>query len=119
MADYTPTTEEVRDALIEGAKLDARNSMRSDPRVWHEALEAALDKVLPGFWDAARASVLAEQGEPEWEYRIDRGDFVQYSRSRSVAVRALQVGRDVRKRTPLVHVPAGPWLPVEENGEDA
>ena len=62
MADYTPTTEEVRDALIEGVKLDARNSMRSDPRVWHEALEAALDKVLPGFWDAARASVLAEQG---------------------------------------------------------
>jgi hypothetical protein len=46
--------EATRDALIEGVKLEARNLMRSDPRVWHEALESALDKTLPGFWNAAR-----------------------------------------------------------------
>lgn len=42
----------IRDVLIESAKLAVRNRMRSDPRVWHEALEAALDEVLPDFWDA-------------------------------------------------------------------
>lgn len=50
-----PTTDEalVRDTLIEGVKLSARNLMRNDPRVWHEALESALDKTLPEFWAAA------------------------------------------------------------------
>lgn len=50
-----------RDAFIEHMKLDARNSMRSDPRVWHEALEAALDKTLPEFW--AQASAFHRQGQ--------------------------------------------------------
>jgi hypothetical protein len=42
-----------RDTMIESVKLDARNSMRHDPHVWHEALETALDKTLPAFWAAA------------------------------------------------------------------
>lgn len=51
------------EALIEGVKLDARNLMRSDPRVWHEALESALDKLLPAFWEASRAP---QPTEAEW-----------------------------------------------------
>lgn len=45
-----------RDALIEGAKLSARNLMRNDPRVWYDALASALDQVLPEFWSAALAA---------------------------------------------------------------
>lgn len=41
--------------LIEGMKIDARNYMRHNPRVWHEALEEAIDKYLPPLIEAVRA----------------------------------------------------------------
>lgn len=48
-----------REAMIvafETAKRSARESMRHDPHVWYEALEEALDKVLPEVWRAALAA---------------------------------------------------------------
>jgi hypothetical protein len=134
MSEYTPATEEVRDTLIEGTKLDARNSMRSDPRDWHEALEAVLDKVLPAFWEAARASVLTEQSEPEWEYRWarengehawpfgagDSEDGETLDKVKAAPARDPEPeyfdGAHIERRTPAA--PAGPWVPVEENGEN-
>lgn len=56
-----------RDAFIEGVKLDARNHMRGDHRVWHEALVAALDATLPAFWDYALAWQAAQQSEQREE----------------------------------------------------
>jgi hypothetical protein len=67
---HTPTDDERADehqaqmVAFETAKLDARNSMRHDPHVWHGALEAALDKVLPAVWNAAAGFRRTVQGEP-------------------------------------------------------
>lgn len=67
----TPTPPEEREhehlaqmIAYEGAKLEARNLMRHDPHVWHEALEDALDKVLPGVWRAAAGYRRSEVPEP-------------------------------------------------------
>ncbi|WP_217183393.1 hypothetical protein [Streptomyces sp. AC495_CC817] len=74
-AAHTLTNDEREDehqaqmVAFEGAKLDARNSMRHDPHVWHEALEDALDKVLPAVWHAAagfRRSVVPEPSAEDY-----------------------------------------------------
>ncbi|WP_431863005.1 hypothetical protein [Microbacterium algeriense] len=67
---HTPTDDEREDEhqaqmiAFETAKLEARNSMRHDPHVWHEALEDALDKVLPAVWHAAAGFRRSEVPEP-------------------------------------------------------
>lgn len=74
----TPTNDEREDEhqaqmiAFERAKLDARNSMRHDPHVWHEALEDALDKVLPSVWHAAAGFRHTEVPEPSAEEWADR-----------------------------------------------
>lgn len=74
--DALKRAAEIRDTLIEGAKLDARNSMRSDPHVWHEALETALDQVLPAFWDAAHAWALRDARQALIEDQMKRYGIV-------------------------------------------
>lgn len=111
-----------RDALIEGVKLDVRNSMRSDARVWHEALEAALGKVLPEFWNAAVRAAGAVVEEPVWEYGIR--NVVSHDVSKKASLQeadedagwVAQLGGSyrevVRRRT------AGPWEAVEQEGDN-
>ncbi|WP_217181569.1 hypothetical protein [Streptomyces sp. AC495_CC817] len=88
-AALTPTNEEREDehqaqmVAFEGAKIDARNSMRHDPHVWHEALEDALDKVLPAVWHAAagfRCSVVPEPSADDVEGILDRATLDEYMR---------------------------------------
>lgn len=63
---HTPTDDEhlAQMTAFETAKLEARNFIRHDPHVWHEALEDALDKVLPAVWSAAADFRRTVQGEP-------------------------------------------------------
>lgn len=107
MTDYTPTTKEVRAAWIDAHRVDTPLGGRMD-------MEARPRERIREF-DRWMASVLAEQGEPEWEYRISDGDFIHYTQSRSRVARALQRGLYVWRRVPGVPaIPAGQWLPVEE-----
>lgn len=99
--DFIPSMEQIRSHYV----FD-----QSD--LWDPERGVAFDRWLAAHDAEVRASVLAEQGEPEWEYRMDYGDKVTYSQTRSRAVRALQAGRRVWKRIP--ERKAGPWLPVEE-----
>ncbi|WDH77899.1 hypothetical protein PTQ19_10235 [Microbacterium esteraromaticum] len=71
--EAAPTDDEREDehqaqmVAFEGAKIDARNAMRHDPHVWHEALEDAMDKVLPAVWHAAAGFRRPEVPEPSTE----------------------------------------------------
>lgn len=87
----TPTDDEREDEhqaqmiAFETAKLEARNSMRHDPHVWHEALEDALDKVLPAVWYAAAGFRRSDVPEPSAEVLSD-----WFTSSRGVAVAAVK-----------------------------
>ncbi|GAA4774463.1 hypothetical protein [Microbacterium gilvum] len=59
------------EALIEGMKLEARNRMRHDPRVWHEALESAIDELLPALIEAVRQEE-RETYDPAKDERLAR-----------------------------------------------
>jgi hypothetical protein len=82
MTEYTPTTEEVRQAITYG----------------EPAWGPMFDRWLAAHDAEVRASVLTEQGEPEWEYGYDSMEDAEAERPTT------------RRRK------AGPWLPVEEGG---
>lgn len=111
--NYTPTTENIRSAWLEGypAKLRWRGKTPFDRWL------AAHDAALRAEWEAERSEVrhtfdsddcvtnecdcaLAEQGteEPEWEYGY--GSIADAEAERPT----------MRRRK------AGPWVPVDENG---
>lgn len=89
--------------------------------------------------DASRVvlDVLAEQGEPEWEYGLTWSPYVTGDGASPVSYTgcespegAWETGRQLagsaqtpqvwrRPMRPAIQaVPAGPWEPVEENGEN-
>ena len=154
MADYTPTTEEVRQAVAEWCwsrrmfrpELEASDGGEFDrwiqseqQRVWKnwqsttefdsfamlvagDPTEADVASWLAAHDAEARASVLAEQGEPEWEYAWEADEAVRATlRPRGPRIMLDDVpttpeaianfprGQRIRRRK------AGPWLPVEEN----
>ena len=114
MTNYTPSEQEVREHYAEdhrdryGSRLDAADGF---------------DRWLAAHDAEVRASVLAEQGEPEWEYGIEYTpktgvakwhDGLESARRRLRYMRrthawAHDTARIVRRRK------AGPWEPVEEN----
>lgn len=71
-----------------------------------------------------RASVLAEQGEPDWEYGISSGcgsvDYVGTRESVEARVASFEkAGAPLRPPESIVRRrKVGLWLPVEENGEN-
>lgn len=105
MADYTPTTEEVR---------------------------AAASRAIGSDWfDRWLASVLAERGEPEgrrWfsaAYRGRNGNVIPIGDENTLREFPEAVVEEFRREDPdgpeyfLASRILPPWLPVEENGENA
>ena len=110
MSDYTPTTGEVhrRYAYARSGKPGHKN----------QSAVAEFDCWLAAHDAEVRASVLAEQGEPEWEYGYGANYPVLWTApSQEQAEKWRGPGERTWKRTAAI--PAGPWLPVEENGENA
>ena len=123
MTDYTPTTEEVRAAWIDAHRVDTPLGGRMD-------MEARPRERIREF-DRWMASVLAEQGEPDWEIGYQLID--QWGNSvgvgwpfLTVEEAAEQGERRAREETacdPRFPIwsrvarrrKAGPWLPGEEN----
>lgn len=121
MAEYTPTTEEVR------ARHAARDTAGFD------AGALAFDRWLAAHDAEVRAGVVAE--EPEWEigYQLtqDDGSNIGTGYPYPDAERAALDGERRAKETnedypmyPRVHsvivrrVKAGPWVPVKQEGTD-
>ncbi len=104
MTEYTPTTDDVRRAYSPavGTWADSR---------------AAFDRWLAAHDAEMRASVLAEQGESEWEYGYGTGPAYWTAYDREHAEESRRPHERIVRRTKAA--PAGPWLPVEEGeGQD-
>ncbi|WP_295035567.1 hypothetical protein [uncultured Microbacterium sp.] len=114
MTDYTPTTEQVRSHYVFN---------QSDQ--WDPERGEAFDRWLAAHDAEVRASVLAEQGTPEFEYGYrptfgathpDTGQRCPWiDRTGLTPDSWLPEMGEVYRRTPKVVIPAGPWEPVEEN----
>ena len=91
MSDYTPTTEEVREAYSWALPSS-------------EYGKGLFDRWLAAHDAEVRASVVSE--EPEWEYGVVRHDGVMVNNG------DYQVQQTHRRRK------AGPWLPVEQKGTE-
>lgn len=63
-------------ALIESVKIDARGRMRHDNRVWHEALESALDTLLPSLIEAVRADQREEDALMVEEMSVTHSNYI-------------------------------------------
>lgn len=94
MAEYTPSTEEVREQFWV-----ASGTRRRDPESWAE-----FDRWLAAHDAEVRASVVSE--EPEWEYGVVRHDGVMVNNG------DYMTQQTHRRRK------AGPWLPVEQKGTE-
>lgn len=114
MAEYTPEKNEL---LVAEASAFAGSSHLGKSQ-WRE-LDKAIGLIrrmadaLAAHDAEVRASVVPE--EPDWEYRINDGKLIAYSRSKSRADRALAKGARVWRRTPERRASA--WLPVEQEKE--
>lgn len=125
--DYTPTTQAVRLNYI---------TANAGPYRGGEAnAAAAFDRWLAAHDAEKRAEWEAEQGEAEWEYGLTwEPDVSGFDEPRSYSgceteLGALKVGRRLagdaqsvkvwkRPMRPAIQaVPAGPWVPVNENGD--
>lgn len=105
MSDYTPNDDQVRSAVMHsGGWLD----------------EDAFDRWLAAHDAEVRASVLAEQGEPEWEYGVTgfTGEVVGVNETIERAHeswyywrRVIGAPSEIRKRARGSK--PGPWIPLE------
>lgn len=110
MSDYTPTTEDVRYRYIDYREKEG-DYTPGEFAWWLAAHDAEV-----------RASVLAEQGEPEWEYgvydpatnEVDECGPGPVTRDSFTGIDWEATGEFIVHRRP-----AGSWLPVEENGENS
>ena len=115
MSEYTPTTEEVREAISEWAW--ARRMFR--PELGQsDGLEA--DRWLAAHDAEVQAQVVAEEPEERWQYGAqnpDDADGKIIAWSRGFTKRLVeQQGHRLFRRTP--GVPAGPWVPVKQEGAE-
>lgn len=111
MSGYTPTTMEIRSHYSGGARM--RKAAEFDR--WLEAHDAAL-----------RAEWEAEQGEVEWEWGVAREQhpsipaYKQRDREaceRFIANPPLDIPNPRGPWLILRRRKAGPWVPVEQEGE--
>lgn len=126
MSEYTPTTAEIREYVETGGEprpwveLDAAEEAREAARAaafdrWLTAHDAEMrEHARHEFCDPRLGCVVAD--EPEWEYRIETGDIISYSHSKSRADRALVQGSRVWRRTPERR--ASSWVPVKQEGAE-
>lgn len=110
MSDYTPTTEEVAEAVTEWAW--SRRMFRPELST-NDGQEFA--RWLAAHDAEIRADALAEQGteEPEWEYGNEQlmHSHVEVFPASSEAVAKAQAWLyPIRRRRK-----AGPWLPTPDN----
>ena len=111
--DYTPTTEEVRNHYAYGC---------GPEHTWAETRED-FDRWLGAHDAEKRAEWEAEQGEVEWEYGwswADQPDEVNpYHPECSETERRELTANRSRRIAPVTNYrrKAGPWVPVNENGE--
>lgn len=108
MSEYAPTTGEVRRRYAYARSAGHKN----------QSAVAEFDRWLAAHDAEKRSEWEAEQGaeEPEWEYRVSGdGGFRTSASSLHHAMKCRVGGDRIEKRTKAV--PAGPWVPVEQEGE--
>ena len=129
MSARIPTTEIVANIYEIGDGDEANYRRRTERRKAFFAWLSAHDAEV-------RASVLVEQGEPEWEYGLTWSPHVTGDGASPVSYTGCETPEGAREtgrqlagsaQTPQVWrrpmrpafqaVPAGPWEPVQENGE--
>lgn len=113
--DYTPTTEEVREAIAEWAW--SRRMFR--PELGQSDGKEG-DRWLAGHDAEVRAAALAEQGEPEWEWKVATHLVTQTIESPVTDEETARVilgwtADDGLQRELHRRRKAGPWLPVPDS----